>query len=304
MTWAALVVLGWLALLQLGQPPRDTMFWNTLFDAGHALGFLIAASAIDRILKGRMPRLAPRRRVLSAAVLCCALGVATEIVQFADARRHPSVDDFLRDVAGIVAFLALWHLQAGGVRKTAARAALMATTVAACAFALAPWLLVASAYRQRNAAFPVLVAFEPWEKTFLTIDRATASPALDRDPAATLLSLAPGLYSGFYVDEPYPDWRAFDRLEFDIELRASRPLALFLRVHDDRHTGADFDRFNRTIRLDPGRQHVSIPLAEIAAGPSERQLDLSAVRGLAIFAHSLSTPVEVVLTPLRLRPKT
>ncbi|HVJ71012.1 MAG TPA: hypothetical protein VM531_05805, partial [Sphingomicrobium sp.] len=114
------------------------------------------------------------------------------------------------------------------------------------------------------------------------------------------LSLQPGRYPGFALDEPYPDWRPYRRLAFTVVREDDSALELTLRIHDRWHNGEFDDRFNRVIRITPGTQLISIPLEEIEHGPRHRRLDLSQLRGVALFAYKLTQPEGVYLGPVHL----
>lgn len=306
MTGALLVVVAWLALLHWGQPPRDTVYWNTLFDAGHAVGFAVSTWALERVLRRWTPRLSPGRRAIAAALVACGLAVLTELAQFADPRREPSVGDVLRDVAGVAAYLVLRDWHTGSWRRPAVRLARAATLVALAAFTFGPWVRAAMAYRQRDAAFPVVVSFEAGgPDMFLTASSAaiglvqSSQQAATPEPTARLI-LEPGQYPGFSVDELSPDWRGYDRLVMGIQVAGQAPVDLMLRIHDGRHTGEERDRFNQLLRLHPGWQEISIPLREVAQAPDGRLLDLADMRGVSVFAPALTVRTELRMTPLRL----
>jgi len=305
-TGALVVIVAWLAWLQWGQPSRDTLYWNTLFDAGHALGFAVSTWALERLLRRWKPRLASGRRAGAAAFLACVLAVMTELVQFADPRREPSAGDVLRDLAGVAAYLALRHWRTNTRRRPGSTWALAATIAALVAFTFAPWVRAALAYRQRDAAFPVVVGFDRgWEDIFLTPSHATITPAQSASQAGTpeptaRLVLEPARYPGFSVDELFPDWRGFDHLVVGFQVEGRVPLDLMLRLHDGRHTGEEHDRFNRLLRLRPGWQRIVIALEDVANAPLGRQLDLADVRGLSIFAPALTARAAVRVTALRL----
>lgn len=306
MTPALLVVVAWFVWLYWGQPPRDTMFWNTLFDAGHAVGFAASTWALDRALQRWTPRLPPGTRTIVAALAACVLAGLSELVQFADPRREPSVGDLLRDMAGIAAYLALRHWRPHPRRRPGVRLALAAMLIALTAFTFTPWLRAVNTYRQRDAAFPVVVSFEPgWQDAFLTVSNATIAPVQSGQQAGTpeptaQLMLEPGRYPGFSVDELSPDWRGYDRLVVGIHVAGPAPLDLMLRIHDERHTGEERDRFNRLLRLHPGWQTIAIALRDVAVAPDGRRLDLADVRGVSIFAPALTARTELRMTPLRL----
>lgn len=85
----------------------------------------------------------------------------------------------------------------------------------------------------------------------------------------------------------YPDWRDYEELAIDIEVRSMEPFQLTVRVHDEDHLRGSqphSDRYNRYFVLDPGRTVIGIPLGEIAQGPADRQLDLASIDGLVLFS--------------------
>lgn len=300
MTGALVVIVAWLAWLQWGQPPRDTLYWNTLFDAGHALGFAVSTWALERVLRWWKPRLSSGRRAGTAAFLACVLAVLTELVQFADPRREPSVGDVLRDLAGIGGYLA-WQAAAAPGRARITRAGFASIVAALLAFACWPWVEALNAYRGRDTAMPVVV--DPgarWQEVFLTRNLVTLERPDRPDAEAITLRLAPGRYPGIAVDEISPDWRGFERLRLRIDVTGTAPLDLVLRLHDSRHDGTEADRFNRTLRLHPGWQTIEIAVRDVAAAPNGRALDLADMRGMALFAPALSAPAVVRVTPLRL----
>jgi hypothetical protein len=287
-----------------GGPPETTLFWNYLFDAGHAVIFAIVMWLSVGIAQAFFPTAPQVLRVGGALTVTLAIGLVTEFVQAFDPNRDASLGDFLRDLAGATIFLLVWipnvkrDLSSGWSKTMRFSALLIALLVTA------PFVVLERLYLQRDRSFPTLVRFDAsgWENKFLTIRDATLTPnsiqAADQRPEArglALLDLRPGRYPGFALDEPYPDWRDFKWLVFTTFSGADEPIEFTLRVHDRNHNGKFNDRFNRQIVIHPGPNRIAIVLDDIRSGPVSRPMDLSEIRGLAVFAYQLKRPASVYL---------
>ena len=316
MLLARLLLLAALVLvLVLGDVPESTRFWNALFDAGHAPLFGVIALVIRSLLvRSRGDGLA-RRASLAAFAVTFVVAVASEAIQRVQPHRDVSVADFLRDIAGAGAFLLLaeaWRsrhapgrlFQSRGSRAVAALAA--AALLAAAAGEVA---LTSARYVARNRSLPALYALDGswWERDFIATGRNALTPGrAPADPgagaAATLarLDLEPGLYSGITFDEPYPDWRGYDRLAFTIVSSLEQPIELVIRVHDASHDQRLADRFNRTLVIAPGANRIAIPINDIRRAPDRREMDLQRVRGIILFVYRLNRPVRLSLGPITL----
>ena len=172
-----------------------------------------------------------------------------------------------------------------------------------------PLLLVVGLYVERDRAFPTLLAFDGsrWERRFLSLGHATltrqVAPLSGQSPNSgglALLSLRPATYPGFVLDEPYPDWRGYERLTFTAVLEEDAPLEITLRIHDRWHNGDFQDRFNRKLRLTPGAQQVVVRTSDIRTAPASRAMDMAQIRGVAIYAYHLERPASIRLGALRL----
>ena len=99
------------------------------------------------------------------------------------------------------------------------------------------------------------------------------------------------------ADENYPglSFTAFDRnwsryrtLVFDAFVPGEKAIRLRLRI-DDQESPDYADRFNATIPLAPGGNHIVIPLATLISSGSKRPLNLGSIRDVMFF---LSNPLE------------
>jgi hypothetical protein len=310
-------------VLALVEPPDRTLFWDTVFDASHALLFglvvLLVRSLLDRPRAPAAADEAPAGRRLDGARRLSALGItvvlagASELLQLLQPGRQASMADFLRDVVGAVAFLLLHCAMAGRARgedggawRPRVRAAGIA--IALILAVLVPVASVVGVYVARTLAFPTLYRLDgAWrERPFVHARQAhqvTRPGAAGRGPgaqASTCFDLQPAKYAGVTLDEPYPDWSGFERLVFTISNPSSAPLEITIRVHDHWHDQRYEDRFNRLFPVAPGTHRIEIPLEAITHAPRTRDLDLTRVRGIALFAYDLKQPARVCLGTFRL----
>jgi VanZ family protein len=313
-----------LLALVFGDAPERTLFWRTLFNAGHAPLFGVLALLIRHAIAGRGPAVLRGHASATAFVLAMALGVAGEAVQMLQPGREVSVDDVLRNAAGAAAFLLL---RAAWVRRAAegarARRTRMFSTVAAVALLLAAgarlaW--IAAVYVARNRELPTLTRFDGsfWERELIWTQRSRLTPARPADggaqsskdvngPAETFdpaafarLDLRPDLYPGISIDEPYPDWNGYRSLVLTIASDLAEPFSLVIRIHDAEHNHQFGDRFNKRLVIQPGVNRIVIPIEEIRQGPERRQMDTTRVRNIMLFAHQLQQPTHVFLGPITL----
>ena len=139
-----------------------------------------------------------------------------------------------------------------------------------------------------------------WSGNVYRGDVASCGP----DHARSLtINMTPGGFSGAILNDLPADWRSFDGLELVLWNPNPQPLMLTLRINDRQHeeTGAAYsDRFNKRLALSPGRNRVTLPLNTVATAPENREMNMSQIRRLMIFASDLATPKRVCLKSLQL----
>ena len=74
-----------------------------------------------------------------------------------------------------------------------------------------------------------------------------------------------------------------------------------MKIVDREHDGRFDDRFHTAIRLAPGRRTVRISLAEVAAAPHTRSLDLAQIAYFQLFTTDLDRPRTIHLDGIHLR---
>ncbi len=299
-----LVLFSWLVQ---GWVPDRTQFWDSAFDVGHAFLFGTAAWLLLRLCQQAIPEAGDRSLVCLTFAALITVGILTEIAQASNPKRHASAFDLLRDAAGAAVYLAL-----RSVVLTRSRSAWTVTvtllSVIATTAVLLPFVWTVRDYWLRDRAFPTVVAFDgsAWEDRFFEASGAsvilrTSSASTDRQQSSLAqVTFHPPFYSGFEVTETYPDWTAYDRLEFTAVLDGEAHLDLTITAYDRFHSGDDLDRFNRAVILRPGVQVVSIDLEDVRSASSGRAMSLTSMRGLTVFANRLVRPARVQLGPIRL----
>lgn len=309
MRYAVIAVL--LVVLAVIDKPESTLFWDALFDAGHAPLFAAIVLLLRGALVGQRPEESPGRTSLRAFGLAVLLGIASEAVQVTLPDRDPSWADLARNAAGAGAALLFlhtwWSWRADNPlarRKGAWAAAAGGLLVVLTLVELSDTLV---ALYRRSRAMPTIAAFDGsrWEQRVLRVTPNRLTPAgavdeADAPPGLARLDLQPATYSGLSIDEPFPDWRGYQALTFTVVAGAGTTLPLTVRIHDARHDKRYRDRFNATLRIAPGSQTIRIPLDEVRTAPDGREMDMGRIRGVMLFAHRLQQPARLYLGPMRL----
>jgi len=298
------------------QLPGHSLLWRELQNTGHTVLFavlaLLALCSYGTAVPARRHR--PWRGYLAAGAICLLCGVGVEVVQLAVGGDADAMD-VLRDLAGILAAL-------GGcacldprlarpdtpLLHNAFRAVLLALTAGLGIASAYPLASLAWAYHQREQAYPVIIDLAAaWARPFLQLQHASLEPVTDPTACAatraghlSMLRLSPAPYAGFSVIEPRPDWSGHDQLVLDIYSMQPAPLELTLRIHDAMHNQEYTDRYNRSLTLSHGHNRIRVALAEVRDAPAGRELDMTNIAGVMLFAVNAHRPMTVCVGELRL----
>jgi hypothetical protein len=306
------LILGVVLLLlfqELFHPPENTLLWYSALDAGHVLLF----GTISLIALGLAHLLSARRGVAAyfpAFGATFVLAVVTEGLQYFGPRDADLVD-LARSLAGAAGFLLVaMALDRRLVVSRGRRAALVVGSLVVVAAGLVTFAWVVRAYEERGKAFPSICSFDAsWETVFYGALRAELEVTELPEPwvswggaenRAGKLTFLTARYSGFHVSEVEPDWRGHRWFCFEVYSGLSGAVELVLRIDDVHHDGRVDDRFNRGVVIGPGRNAVRIGVEEIREGPRGRELDLSRVRGVGVFAVEVDSVFSVYLDGFRL----
>jgi hypothetical protein len=296
-------VAAMVVTISVGVPPEPTRFWNALFDVGHVLLFIAITTVLADLFARRQPQLSSRAVLGRTVAVALALAAGTELLQSLEPHRDAAFADFVRDAAGMTIALLLQRGRSPRISVTRrVTAGLVGVAV------LTPLAGVARMYVQRNQAVPVVIPLNgaSWARRLLLFRDAEivqggceTGASADGGPLVRV-SLHPGRYAGFHLDEPYPDWRAFHRLVFHAAIEGDQPVTLTLRIHDAGHDDRYTDRFNTALTITPGAHRFEIPLDTIRLAPRSREMDLARISGIGVFAYKLAVPRQVCLSAFRL----
>jgi len=296
--------------------PGHTLLWRELQNTGHTLLFgiltLLAWCSYGAIMPAARRR--PLRGYLAAGVACLLTGIAVEFLQLSSGGDAEALD-VMRDLAGILIALGICALldprlpRTGyAIRGSASRTGLLALTASLCIASSYPLASLVLAYHEREQAFPVIIDLTAhWARAFLKHRQATlarvSDPSICMAPSSDRLvsvQLEPAHYTGISMLEPRPDWTGYEHLVVEIFSARPDPLELTLRIHDGRHDQSYADRFSRVLRITQGQNRVRVPLAQVRNAPAHRQMDMSDIAGVMLFAVDPKRPVKFCMGVLRL----
>ena len=111
--------------------------------------------------------------------------------------------------------------------------------------------------------------------------------------------LYPSPYPGLTLDNFNYNWSEYESLVFDVYNPDNTPLNLTVRI-DDRKDPPYSDRANTTFILNPGANHISIPLNGLITSGTGRRLDLSRIEKVILFLVQPTKKQILYLDHLRL----
>ncbi len=220
------------------------------------------------------------------------IGGTIELLQIGT-ERTADVMDMLRNLGGSLLVLGLLPVLPS--ERKAWRWPLRLAALALLLYLLLPFIQVLYDDAMARRQFPVLADFAAplelsrWQGN---ADYRLARPPNSDEPALAI-TLKPGVaYPGVSLKHFPGDWRGYRELRVRLYLQGSEPLSLTLRIHDRAHeTGPRAfeysDRFNRSFRLQPGWNELTVPLEDIRKAPTRRAMDLSQLVDLSLFVTRL-----------------
>ncbi len=262
------------ALALFAALPSRPMILAVLNDAAHAPVFALLTLVLLRLL-GTLTPWTRTVRIAAAFVLAVAIGGAVEALQSLIGR-DAEWSDLVMDTLGAAA--------ATGIATAAAGRRWIGGALFVVAAGTAFWPLgeACLAYLERQRQFPVVMDFDSRLDWFFLRSQGVA---VDTGAECAAFHVTGGRWPGISHLEPQPDWRGHKTLIVDVSNLGHDALGLTLRVHDASHDNRAADRFNRRFELAPGaHQRITVLLADIAAGPRTRKLDLGRIAGLILFA--------------------
>ena len=290
--------------IQFFAPTRADLWWQVFFEALHAPIFgliavcLLAMTPSKWHLQGRL--------IISIAATFL-LAIMSEAVQIPMPNRSASLGDLVNDMVGALAFISAavvlspnFHVPPGRGRWLILLAAVLLV------WPLKPLASVSAAYWERYEQLPSIAPLDSRNShLFYHLNNATVRFVSPDDRAG----IAPEFHfkkigsSSIDFHDPWSDWRTNQALVLDVDNLDSKTLPLTIRIHDEAHLIGDQpheDRFNRRLDLAPGRQSITIDLAEIEQAPDGRDMDMGHIDGLVLFGTEREAGSRFVIHDIRL----
>lgn len=295
-----LCLCGVLSLLWI-PVPSQTFLWKAANNFAHVPLFALVAILLlrgSRIWNKAATR-TPLRHYCFAMVGVLAFALLTEALQSLSATRHPELSDVGRDLLGAICALG-WSVtgdqQMSGKlaqwRKCPRSVMIRSCVMLILGLAFLPVVGWTYAYWDRAMRFPDILQFSSyWEMKFvqasdsdLQVVPPPAGWGKSVEDRVGRVTFHTKTYPGIRIAEPYPDWRGYSYFQLDIFSELSRPQSMVIRIDDFHHNNEYTDRFNKVITISPGLNHIRIPIDDIRQALVGREMDLSAMKAVLLFA--------------------
>jgi len=302
--YAVLLATGSVLLFLGGPDYYSSRSFKHFWDIGHIIYFALFAGLLSRWRFVARNSLTGQWTIILALTLL--VGVSIELLQHGTART-PDEGDVLRDLTGSLLVLVFGSL-GSALQPAGWRLSLQIIVLALSLFHLWPLTkaLIDEAIARKQ--FPVLSDLE----TPFQIDRWGGRARLSVESVPSIspgkllkLSLTTDQYSGAALDYFNGDWTSFHRLNVSLYNPDASPIQIICQIHDLQHADGHEeyeDQFNHGFLLLQGWNHIEINLDEVEHSPADRDMDMSRIRRLALFAVSLPEPRVLYLDNLRLSP--
>lgn len=292
-------IVAILAFLDLARLPGHNHMWREITDFGHTPLF----GVLSLIILGFFTLIlgdSKTNRVylyLAAFVTTTILGVITELLQIVGPR-DADLWDIVRNIEGAASFLALYVFVDRRVVKgtgilTKFRKHISIAGIIIFILSLVPTILWGATYFKRNALYPRIIVFDS-SLFFRFLDTNYARlKAVDppKEFASAVgekvgkLTVYPGDYCGFEMEEPFPNWFHAHILEFNVYVPKDTTFSLSIRIDDKEHNLEFTDRYTGAFMLHQGENKISIPVGEIERAPETRHADIRNIDYIFVFVY-------------------
>lgn len=272
--------------------PANTLFWEKVFNAGHAPLFgamSLVVLGVSLTLRPSQPDLRFRHYAFAFGVLLA--GIVTEALQWIGQVRFGKFDDVVVNALGSAVFLAVAATfdreMVRLYRLPRHRLAVLAVSAVMMSIVFVPVPIAVMADRFRDAAFPRLNGFETyWDLRFLKTTPYTEvrlAPAKNGSEVRfTEVTFHPARAAIIVLCDPYPDWTGYDRLVLELRSDLPHPVLLGIKIDDLDYSQLVHPLFSREFLVHPGDNRITVPTSDIRAAPRGREMDMTGISGLAV----------------------
>jgi hypothetical protein len=114
------------------------------------------------------------------------------------------------------------------------------------------------------------------------------------------MELYPSNYPGLTPKLKINDWSGYGAFCFDAYNPQKNAIPLVVRIDDQRQYPIYEDRFNKEVLLQPGLNHISIPLSTLLTSGKRRRLNVTSISRVLFFLSHPSERIVLYLDYLRL----
>jgi len=248
------------------------------------------------------------------------IGVLSELAQMRGPRDADPFD-LLRDIVGAIVFLSLastipprilsWTLTDWSQK---AKGWIRLTAFLLLVIALSPLIYWSAAFYNRSRQLPLICRFESiWEMAFVGTDSGQLEcvnpptgwiPSLkgaEENNRVGKYTFGHAKYSGFHIKEPYPDFSAYKTLSFELFSELDTTFSLIVRIEDRYHNNRYDDRLNLQVLIRPGMNFIEIPCSKIRLAPINREMDMTAIAAISVFAAEPAEAFSIFVDNISLR---
>ena len=312
-----------LTIYYVDQIDESNLFWRAIQDSSHTLVFFLGTYLSLRCMTALrlFPSFTNGARIALVLSLSFIAGITIEIVQPFFGRSASFLDiwyDLLGCTAGALIFYLRVHLpnqerqnhaqEHGKSRSALKKAGLILTTIAVLSISC---ILPAYYYRVltlQDTAMPMLFNFDAdWEKEFLQLQAGAHLSIVDapegwteHDSKVAKLTLSSQHYPGLTFRDIPRDWSKYQFLILEMFSKQNPTNAITLRIHDQQHNNRYQDRFNLSLKLSAGLNEIKIPLRHVSLAPTNREMNLQQIAGMALFTIKPQSPSSIYLDNIRL----
>ena len=239
----------------------------------------------------------PTRSYAVAFLFTLGLSLLAEFLQIITPR-DANIGDVFLNALGAALFLGaglLWTNQEFSERSgrwhKRLRLIFLVVSVIIVAFLAYPVVVLTIDEIQIKTSFPVIASFET-EREMKRWNTGNNELSLSEEYVnegkySLRVALSPGRFSGISMTRPPSDWRGFDSFDFTVFNPSNKNLMLMLKIFDWDHKYKYNDRFNRLVRISPGKNSISIPLQEIESAPARRRMQMDKIGQISFFMRNL-----------------
>lgn len=261
--------------------PNDGLVYPQIINSGHALVFYCANLFLLNLLLGSN---ANYKKILTISIFSIVIGLLIECIQ-PYIGRDRSLLDFYYDIIGVL-FSAVIYLK---IHSTPTRHTAYLFIIFICLVSAFPAFRSYLWWQHNHTS--TLVNFERrWEEGIYSIDKGVT---LEKVPASDVFKETgyagkldfsiSDTYLGFSLNYPRSDWRAFNKLSWEVASHHQQAVYMSLRIHDLKHNQEYSDRFNYRFKVRPGYNLFEVSFIDIKKAPKSRSMEMDSIQSVKFF---------------------